>query len=67
MTLQTDGHSIFNDITNMAINSLSIRTEFVSDIRNIIEEARHAVVRSVDDHRVVMYWKIGERTHCGHN
>jgi hypothetical protein len=34
---------------------------FVADIRNIIQEARNDAVRSIDFHRVRMYWKLGER------
>jgi predicted nuclease of restriction endonuclease-like (RecB) superfamily len=34
---------------------------FVSDIRNIIETTRNSAIRSVDTHRVMMYWKLGER------
>jgi predicted nuclease of restriction endonuclease-like (RecB) superfamily len=36
-------------------------TEFVTDIRSIIANARAQAVRSVDFQRVVMYWKLGER------
>lgn len=35
--------------------------EFVSEIRNIIDEARSHAVRSVDFCRVQMYWQIGRR------
>jgi len=33
----------------------------VSDVRSIILEARAGAIRSVDAHRVAMYWKIGQR------
>ena len=35
--------------------------DFVSEIKNIIEEARSNAVRSVDFCRVKMYWCIGQR------
>ena len=34
---------------------------FYEDIRNIIDNARAGAVRSVDFHRVQMYWQLGER------
>ncbi len=34
---------------------------FVSQVRGIILESRDAAVRSVDFHRVLMYWRIGEK------
>ncbi len=34
---------------------------FVQDIRTIIGQARTNAVRSVEFHRVEMYWKMGER------
>jgi len=37
----------------------SVRTGFIYQIRKIIEEARQNAVRSVDSHRVLMYWNIG--------
>jgi predicted nuclease of restriction endonuclease-like (RecB) superfamily len=40
---------------------ITLRSEFVSDIRNIIVSARNAAVRSVDFERVQMYWRLGER------
>ena len=36
-------------------------TQIISDIRTIITNARTSAVRSVDFHRVIMYWEIGER------
>jgi predicted nuclease of restriction endonuclease-like (RecB) superfamily len=38
-----------------------LNTGFVTDIRDIIANARAQAVRSVDFQRVVMYWKLGER------
>ncbi|GBU08424.1 DUF1016 domain-containing protein [Bacteroidales bacterium] len=35
--------------------------EFVADIKNIIGSSRDAAIRSVDYHRVRMYWQLGER------
>ncbi|MEF9923512.1 MAG: PDDEXK nuclease domain-containing protein [Muribaculaceae bacterium] len=40
---------------------IDLRTEFVSDIRNIIISSRNNAIRSVDFERVQMYWKLGER------
>ncbi|MCL2486304.1 MAG: PDDEXK nuclease domain-containing protein [Oscillospiraceae bacterium] len=34
---------------------------FYGDIRSIIESSRDKAVRSVEFHRVMMYWRIGER------
>lgn len=36
-----------------------LRTVFLNNIREIIEKARFDAVRSVDFHRVLMYWNIG--------
>lgn len=36
-------------------------TEFVDEIRGIIDQARNHAARSVDQARVVMYWNIGKR------
>jgi|GEM_PF-856945 len=38
-----------------------ISTVFYDDIKNIITSAQTAAVRSVDRHRVIMYWQLGER------
>jgi hypothetical protein len=38
-----------------------LSADFVSDIRNIIENSRNNAVRSVDFERVKMYWRLGER------
>jgi len=35
--------------------------QFISDVKTIIDSARTSAVRSVDFHRVMMYWQIGER------
>jgi len=37
-----------------------IRPDFVLQIKNIIEDAQKNALRSVDFHRVVMYWNIGK-------
>jgi predicted nuclease of restriction endonuclease-like (RecB) superfamily len=38
-----------------------ISGSFVQDIKSIIGQARTQAVRSVEFHRVQMYWKVGER------
>ncbi len=38
---------------------LAIRPAFVAGVREIIENARVQATRSVDFHRVLMYWEIG--------
>jgi predicted nuclease of restriction endonuclease-like (RecB) superfamily len=45
----------------MSKNQLKINGTFVSDIKEIIGQAQHQAVRSVEFHRVQMYWKMGER------
>ncbi|GHT25615.1 hypothetical protein FACS189464_2030 [Bacteroidia bacterium] len=45
----------------MSNQELILKNEFVSDIRNIIKTSKIHAVRSVDYHRVIMYWKLGER------
>jgi len=45
----------------MRTNELQLRSEFISDIRGIIETAKINAVRSVDFQRVIMYWRMGER------
>jgi len=45
----------------MKLNDLLLRNEFVSDIKGIIETAKISAARSVDFHRVEMYWRMGER------
>lgn len=42
-------------------NTSVVRQEFVTDIRQIINEARSNAVRSVDFCRVQMYWHLGKR------
>ncbi len=39
----------------------TIPTSFVSDIKKIIGSARSEAIRSVEFHRVQMYWMLGER------
>ena len=45
------------------INSenMSVSTAFYSDIKNIISDAQKSAIRSVDTHRVLMYWRLGKR------
>ncbi len=38
-----------------------ISPNFITDIKEIILSSKESAVRSVDFHRVVMYWKMGER------
>ncbi|MDR0732702.1 MAG: PDDEXK nuclease domain-containing protein [Dysgonamonadaceae bacterium] len=45
----------------MSKQEIALRNEFISDIRNIIADAKNSAVRSVDFQRVMMYWKMGER------
>jgi predicted nuclease of restriction endonuclease-like (RecB) superfamily len=45
----------------MSQQEIALRNEFVSDIRDIITTSKNNAVRSVDFHRVMMYWKLGER------
>lgn len=42
-----------------AIENLS--GSFISEIKRIIQDSREQAVRSVEFHRVRMYWKLGER------
>lgn len=44
----------------MTNKNVQLRTNFVSDIKNIITSARNTAIRSVDFERVKMYWKLGE-------
>jgi hypothetical protein len=43
------------------MNKSIIPGSFVHDIKLIIGQARTQAVRSVEFHRVEMYWKLGER------
>ena len=43
------------------MNKPIIPGSFVQDIKLIIGQARTQAVRSVEFHRVEMYWKLGER------
>ena len=38
-----------------------INNQFISDVKSIITTAKSSAVRSVDFHRVIMYWQLGER------
>lgn len=33
----------------------------ISEIKSIIAQAKDSAIRSVDNHRTVMYWQIGQR------
>ena len=39
---------------------MPIRPDFIEQIRSIIAEAQVLAVRSVDSHRVLMYWNLGK-------
>lgn len=39
----------------------ALNPNFVQDVRSIITTARTEAVRSIDSHRVQMYWKLGQR------
>ncbi len=39
--------------------AFAMRSEFVTEVQNIIETARAQAIRSVDFQRVLMYWEIG--------
>lgn len=41
--------------------AMQIRKELLSEIQNIIAASKEAAVRSVDHHRVLMYWHIGQK------
>jgi len=43
------------------MNKPIIPGSFVLDIKLIIGQARTQAIRSVEFHRVQMYWKLGER------
>jgi hypothetical protein len=45
----------------MSSNIQNLSASFVQDIKTIIGQARTHAVRSVEFHRVEMYWKLGER------
>jgi hypothetical protein len=53
------------------IKNENVSTAFFDDIRKIILDAQKSAIRSVDSHRVLMYWKLGERIfleeQCGKN
>jgi predicted nuclease of restriction endonuclease-like (RecB) superfamily len=42
-------------------DGLMIKKSFLNKIKEIIIQTRSAAIRSVDYHRVLMYWKLGER------
>ena len=39
---------------------MPIRPDFIEQIKSIIAEAQVLAVRSVDSHRVLMYWNLGK-------
>ena len=41
--------------------NMNVSTAFYDDVRNIILDAQNSAIRSVNSHRVLMYWKLGER------
>ncbi len=43
------------------MTQLILSKSFIADIKNIIRSARNEVVRTVEFHRVQMYWKLGKR------
>jgi len=43
------------------MNKIILNNQFVSDVKTIITTAKNNAIRSVDFHRVAMYWKLGER------
>jgi len=43
------------------IEKIDIGRTFYDDIKSIIVESQNAAIRSVDTHRVLMYWRLGER------
>lgn len=45
----------------MSNRDITLRHDFISDIKQIITSARNSAIRSVDYERVKMYWKLGER------
>ena len=46
---------------DLTTNNENTNNLIFSDIARIIEDAKNNAIRSVDFHRVQMYWKIGER------
>ncbi|MCL2040492.1 MAG: PDDEXK nuclease domain-containing protein [Bacteroidales bacterium] len=48
-------------MNNVNTSELQLQNNFISDIKDIIESARVSAIRSVDFHRVIMYWRMGER------
>lgn len=40
---------------------MQIRKDLLSEIQNIIAASKEAAIRSVDHHRVLMYWHIGQK------
>lgn len=43
------------------MESFELSTSFVIDVKEIINDSRKTAIRSVDFHRVLMYWRLGER------
>ena len=44
----------------MKENEITLRPQFIGQIKEIITLARENAVRAVDHHRVLMYWNIGK-------
>ena len=44
----------------MKETEITIRPQFIGQIKEIITQARENAVRAVDHHRVLMYWNIGK-------
>jgi predicted nuclease of restriction endonuclease-like (RecB) superfamily len=44
----------------MKQHEITIRPQFIGQIKEIITQARENAVRAVDHHRVLMYWNIGK-------
>ena len=40
---------------------MNLRTDLLSEIHDIIQQARASAIRSVDFERTLMYWKIGQK------
>ena len=53
--------AVDNDNATRKAIMTALRSQFVSDIRTIIDGARRQAVRSVDFARVQMYWHMGRR------
>jgi len=43
------------------MNDIQLNNRFIDECRGIITTARTTAIRSVEFHRVEMYWKLGQR------